>query len=158
MAVHKGTDFIKVKAYKYIEIDGKKYRFGSSRTSLNGVLEYTQSPLREDFCEILGDIRLDFSGGQFVAAVVPEGYRVYVDGYFLGAEYKVTVKQLEKFFAPVIKLKNKCSICCRKAGVICFNRSAGGRLLVCCENYYNEYSSMLLLMEQCEQKTPINDV
>lgn len=152
------TAFIKVKAYEYIEISGEKLYFGSPRASLDGILGYAEKPYSDDFCEILGDIRLEFSDGKLAAAVVPEGHNVFVDSYFLGSEFNGAVKKLEAYFAPVIKLKNKGSVCCEKAGLICFNRSAGGRLFVCSEEYYNEYSSMLLFMEQCEQKTPINDV
>lgn len=153
-----GTAFIKVKAYEYIEISGEKLWFGSLRNSMDSVLGCEGEELSEDFCENLGDIRLEFSQGKFAAAVIPEGYNVFIDDSFLGSEFNGAVEKLEKYFAPVIKLKNKGSVCCEKLGLICFNRSAGGRLFVCSEEYYNEYSSMLLFMEQCEQKTPMNDV
>lgn len=158
MLVHKGTDFIKVKAYKYIEIADEKLYFGSLRASLDGILGFAEEQDANDFCEILGDIRLEFSDGKFASAVVPEGHNLFIDGYFLGSEFNEAVKKLETYFSPVINLKNKGSICCEKVGLICFNRGAGGRLFVCSEEYYNKYSSMLMIMEQCEQKTSANDV
>lgn len=158
MFIYNEADFIKAIAYKYIEISGKKLCFGSFRDSLNDVLGCEGELNSEDFCENLGDIRLEFSKGRLSAVVIPEGHKVFINDLFLGSEFNSAVEKLEKYFAPVIKLKNKGSVCCEKVGLICFNRSAGGRLFVCSEEYYNEYSSMLLFMEQCEQKTPMNDV
>lgn len=158
MLVYSGTVCIKVKAYEYIEISGKRFYFGSLRTSFNNVLGREGKLLSEDFCENLGDIRLEFSDRKLAAVVIPEGYNLYINDFFLGSEFNIAVRKLGKCLAPVIKLENKGCVCCEKAGLICFNSGADARFFVCSKKYYEEYSSMLILMEQCEQKTPMNDV
>lgn len=158
MFMKNGRVCIKIKAYEYIEIAEKRIRFGALRGDMNNLLGESSNINKEDFCEILGDIRLEFCSGRFSAAVVPEGYNLCVNRLFLGYSLVQVEYHLEKIFSPVLKLSKKGSICCKRVGLICFDRSRDSRIFVCCRDYYNQYSTMLLLMEQCEQKTSVNDV
>lgn len=149
---------LKIKAYEYIETADGRLSFGTFRSAMDELLGKGESLPEGDFCENLGEVRLEFREGRFSAAVVPEGYNVFIGDFFLGSQFTQAVKKLEKYFAPLVKLENKGSVCCQKAGLICFNRGAGGRLFVCGRDYYEEYSEMLFFMEQCEQKASFNNV
>lgn len=158
MFVKDGRAILKIKAYEYIEIAEKRISFGSLRSDMDNLLgESRNAEAAEDFCEILGDIRLEFCSGKFSAAVVPEGYNLYLNQLFLGYSFLGVEKHLEEAFSPVVRLNKKGSVCCKKAGIICFNRG-DTRIFICSKEFYGQYSAMLLLMEQCEQKTFINNV
>lgn len=153
-----GKSCVNIKVYEYVETEEKKIEFGALRDEMEDILgKREESADREDFCENLGDIRLEFCDGRFSAAVVPEGYRIFLNGRNLGYTASDAERGLSRFFSPLTRLRKKGSVCCERAGIICFEGVAA-RSFVCSREFYRRYSAMLLVMEQCEQKASFNDV
>lgn len=154
----KGRACVKVSAFEYMEIGEEKIEFGSRREELEALLgKGEEKEKAEDFCEHLGDIRLEFCDGRFSAAVVPKGYDIFLNGTepFFSAEDAENT--LSRFFPPVTRLNKKESVCCEGAGIICF-KGGSPRIFICSREFYRRYSAMLSVMEQCEQKGSFNDV
>lgn len=158
MREKKGRACVKVRAFEYMEIREEKIEFGSRREDLELLLgKREENEKAEDFCEHLGDIRLEFCDGRFSAAVVPKGYDIFLNGSEPVFSAEDAENVLSRFFPPVTRLDKKGSVCCERAGIICF-KGASPRIFICSRKFYRRYSVMLSVMEQCEQKDSFNDV